>query len=653
MVIILAALIGWWAYGTEDFAGPTIDVLEPVLLTAVEIISVSGPQDLLVRTYRHLNRAGDDDARLLRRMREHAAGVGPGRVGFMQQQYVPVGMVDTNHSIGNISFLADLDELPGAVERRIVATGPQFREKAGERGAKRVEHRGESFDRGAHAVALNQRDGGMRYAGAERQFTRAQMPSRPQFTQLGTNLWHVQPFWCVYLTRSVLHVAAANAIRDARTVETTETAMSQQLHGLPGITYVKAPAQGAGTDTVVIEARVRDIVALVRRDGDAALAAFSREFDGAAPAALEVSIPERREAVRALDPQTRRDTEFAIANVRAFAEAQLTTIRPIEVEIRPGVHLGHRVIPIRAIGAYVPGGRYPLLSAPVMTIVPARVAGCKEIVTCLPPGAHPAMVAGCHLAGADRIFRVGGAQAIAAMAFGTATIPAVDKIVGPGNAYVNEAKRQVFGPVGIDQLAGPSEIYILADHTGDAETIATDLLAQAEHDVRTRVGLITTDRALAEATAKVVERQLVDLPTANVAGAAWRENGEIILCDSEATMICCSDRIAAEHLQVHTAEPHALAARLRNYGSLFIGVLSSVVYSDKCSGTNHTLPTLGAGRYTGGLWVGSFVKICTHQWLEPAGVAAVAPPAMRQSAAEGLEGHRRAAALRHHTADLS
>jgi histidinol dehydrogenase/sulfopropanediol 3-dehydrogenase len=268
------------------------------------------------------------------------------------------------------------------------------------------------------------------------------------------------------------------------------------------------------------------------------------------------------------------------------------------------------------------------------------------VIACLPPGAHPAMVAGCHLSGADRIFRIGGAQAIAAMAFGTESVPAVDKIFGPGNAYVNEAKRQVFGPVGIDQLAGPSEIYVVADETGDAATIATDLLAQAEHDVHTRVGLITTDRLLAEATLAEVERQLTDLSTAGVAGQAWAAYGEIAVAEDEAAMLAYCDHIAAEHLQVHTRDPHATAKRLRNYGSLFIGTLASVVYSDKCCGTNHTLPTMRAGRYTGGLWVGSYVKVCTHQWLEPDGVRAVAPPAVRQSASEGLEGHRRAAALR-------
>jgi histidinol dehydrogenase/sulfopropanediol 3-dehydrogenase len=347
-----------------------------------------------------------------------------------------------------------------------------------------------------------------------------------------------------------------------------------------------------------------------------------------------------------MDPQTRADTEFAIENVRRFAQAQLSTILPLEIEPLPGLHLGHRVIPIERIGAYVPGGRFPLLSAPIMTIVPAKVAGCDEVVACLPPQAHSAMIAGCHLAGADRIFRIGGAQAIGAMAYGTETVPQVNKIVGPGNAFVNEAKRQVFGPVGIDQLAGPSEIFVVADSTGDPELIAADLLAQAEHDVHTRVGLITTDVALAEATAREVLRQLETLATAKIAAESWADNGEIVVCEDEAAMIRYSDHVAAEHLEVHTADARAFAKRLRNYGSLFIGENASVVYSDKCVGTNHTLPTMNAGRYTGGLWVGSYVKIATHQWLEDEAVEVVAPPAIRQSRSEGLEGHRKAAAIR-------
>lgn len=421
-------------------------------------------------------------------------------------------------------------------------------------------------------------------------------------------------------------------------------ALAQNFHGK--VHSIKEPKRDAAADTASIETTVKDILSGVQTRGDAAVREFSKQFDKSELERFEVTDEERRAALDALDKQTRADTEFAIDNVKRFAQAQLATILPLEIELLPGLHLGHRVIPIERVGAYVPGGRYPILSAPVMTIVPAKVAGVDEVIACLPPTAHAAMIAGCHLSGADRIFRIGGAQAIAALAFGTESVPAVDKIVGPGNAFVNEAKRQVFGRVGIDQLAGPSEIFVVADSTGDPDMIATDLLAQAEHDVRTRVGLITTDRKLAEETLRAVERQLETLSTADVAGVAWRDYGEVTVCADEATMIAYSDFIAAEHLQVHTADSAATAKKLRNYGSLFIGPLSSVVYSDKCCGTNHTLPTMAAGRYTGGLWVGSYVKICTHQTLDARAVAAVAPPAARQSATEGMEGHRRAAALR-------
>ncbi|ESY90358.1 histidinol dehydrogenase [Mesorhizobium sp. LNHC229A00] len=423
--------------------------------------------------------------------------------------------------------------------------------------------------------------------------------------------------------------------------------MTPRLDALKGkFVQLKQPTRDAVSDTAQVETTVKEIIANVRKRGDAAVREYSLAFDKADVAKFEVTEDEKLKAVADLDPQTREDTEFAIANVRRFAEAQLGTILPLEIESLPGLHLGHRVIPIETVGCYVPGGRYPLLSAPVMTIVPAKVAGCDQVIACLPPNAHPAMIAGCHLAGADRIFRVGGAQAIAAMAYGTETIPAVDKIVGPGNAFVNEAKRQVFGQVGIDQLAGPSEIFVVADETANAVTIATDLLAQAEHDVRTRVGVVTTDRKLAQDILSEVENQLGTLPTAPVAAVAWKDYGEITVVENEEAMIAYSDHIATEHLQVHTRDPQATAHKLRNYGSIFIGELASVVYSDKCCGTNHTLPTMGAGRYTGGLWVGSYVKIATHQWLDERGVAAVAPAAVRQSATEKLEGHRRAAALR-------
>ena len=412
------------------------------------------------------------------------------------------------------------------------------------------------------------------------------------------------------------------------------------------VSWIKRPqGQDAQADRSLTE-KVSAIIERVKTEGDTALRAFSQQFDRVVPAQFEVSEQEIAEALEGMDAQTRRDSEFAINQVRRFAQAQLATMLPLEVETLPGVHLGHRIIPVQTVGCYVPGGRYPILSAPVMSIVPATVAGCEQIIACLPPGAHPAMIAVCHLAGAHRIFKVGGAQAIAAMAWGTESIPSVDKIVGPGNAFVNEAKRQVFGRVGIDALAGPSEIFTIADDSADPRILAADMLAQAEHDIHTRVGLATTSRDIAERTLAEVERQLASLPTAATAGEAWRRQGEIVLCEDEAQLIAFADHMATEHLQVHTRDPHATAAKIRNYGSLFIGQNASVVFSDKCCGTNHTLPTMAAARYTGGLWVGAYVKICTHQWIDEQGIPAIAEPAIRQSRTEGMQGHRRAAEIR-------
>lgn len=418
------------------------------------------------------------------------------------------------------------------------------------------------------------------------------------------------------------------------------------------VSWIKRPqGQDAQADRSLTE-KVSAIIERVKTEGDTALRALSQQFDKVVPAQFEVSEQEIAEALEGMDAQTRRDSEFAINQVRRFAQAQLATMQPLEVETLPGVHLGHRIIPVQTVGCYVPGGRYPILSAPVMSIVPATVAGCEQIIACLPPGAHPAMIAVCHLAGAHRIFKVGGAQAIAAMAWGTESIPSVDKIVGPGNAFVNEAKRQVFGRVGIDALAGPSEIFTIADDSADPRILAADMLAQAEHDIHTRVGLATTSRDIAERTLAEVERQLASLPTAATAGEAWRRQGEIVLCEDEAQLIAFADHMATEHLQVHTRDPHATAAKIRNYGSLFIGQNASVVFSDKCCGTNHTLPTMAAARYTGGLWVGAYVKICTHQWIDEQGIPAIAEPAIRQSRTEGMQGHRRAAEIRLRPQDI-
>ncbi|MDT7817701.1 MAG: sulfopropanediol 3-dehydrogenase [Acidobacteriaceae bacterium] len=412
------------------------------------------------------------------------------------------------------------------------------------------------------------------------------------------------------------------------------------------LNYIKKPEPVRPADQTDLERSVRAIIECVRDGGDGALRAYSREFDAIELENLEFTQEEIERAGFALDSSLISDMRFVIERVEAFARAQLASISPLEVEILPGIHLGHRLIPIERVGIYVPGGRFPLLSSPQMGIIPARVAGCAEIYVCTPPKAHPAVIYAAHLSGATKIFRIGGAQAIAALAHGTETVPQVDKIAGPGNKYVNEAKRQIIGQVGIDQLAGPSEIFTLADDSADPKMIAADLLAQAEHDPDTRVGLITTSEEIGRATLLEINRQLRTLKTANIAGASWNRRGEIVVCNDEAEMIAYSDYIAAEHLQVHTKDADATAHKLRHYGSLFIGQNASVVFSDKACGTNHILPTGRAGRYTGGVWVGTFLKVCTHQRIEQTGVNILAPLCARQSAREGLDGHQRAAELR-------
>jgi histidinol dehydrogenase len=417
---------------------------------------------------------------------------------------------------------------------------------------------------------------------------------------------------------------------------------------IPGITYLKKPEVATQKDETELHDAVSRILTEVARDGDEALKRFSRQFDHIESSSFEVTAEEIYAARNACDPQLIEDMRFGIERVRQFAEAQLKTMTELDLEAIPGLHLGHRLIPIQRVGCYVPGGRYPLLSSAQMTIIPAKVAGVKEIVVCTPPNVHPAVLYAAHLSGATRIFRVGGAQAIAAMTYGTDSIPRVDKIVGPGNRFVNEAKRQVFGFVGIDQLAGPSEIGILADDTADPKVLAADLLGQAEHDTDARAILVTTSREIAERTMAEVRRQIPLLSTAEVAGAAWQRHGGIVLCDSEASLIACSDDLALEHLQVHTKDPNELARKLTNYGSLFIGTGASVVFSDKVAGTNHTLPTRAAARYTGGLWVGSYIKTVTHQWVEQKAIDVIAPICVRQSRREALDAHRVAAEIRLH-----
>jgi sulfopropanediol 3-dehydrogenase len=348
--------------------------------------------------------------------------------------------------------------------------------------------------------------------------------------------------------------------------------------------------------------------------------------------------------------QTIADIEFAQRQIRNFAEIQRAALKDVEVETLPGVVLGHRNIPVGRVGCYVPGGRYPMVASAHMSIVTARVAGVGHITACTPPnqgGPHPETIAAMHLGGADEIHVLGGVQAVAAMALGTATFKPVDMLVGPGNAYVAEAKRQLYGRVGIDLFAGPTEILVIADETADAEMCATDLLGQAEHGPTSPAILLTSSEKLAQDTIAEVARQLTVLPTADVAAAAWRDFGEVILCGDDAEMAAEADRIAAEHVEVLTREPRWWLDRLRNYGALFLGPETNVSYGDKVIGTNHTLPTKGAARYTGGLWVGKFLKTCTYQEVKtPEASAMIGDYCSRLCAIERFWGHKEQADLR-------
>jgi sulfopropanediol 3-dehydrogenase len=365
-----------------------------------------------------------------------------------------------------------------------------------------------------------------------------------------------------------------------------------------------------------VRTTVESILADVEVRRDRAVRELSQKFDAWAPPSFKLTPQEVERAIAQVSKRDLDDIKFAQTQVRNFAQRQKETLRDLEVETLPGVILGHRHIPVNSIGCYVPGGRYPMVASAHMSIVTARVAGVRRIIACAPPhrgGPHPAIVAAMHFGGADDIYVLGGVQAVAAMALGTETIAAVDMLVGPGNAYVAEAKRQLFGRVGIDLLAGPTETLIIADDSVDAELCATDLLGQAEHGPTSPAVLITNCEKLARATMAEVERLLKILPTADAAGKAWADMGEVIVCDSEEEMVVEADRIASEHVQVMTRDPDWFLGRMQNYGSLFMGPRTNVAYGDKVIGTNHTLPTRKSARYTGGLWVGKFLKTCTYQ----------------------------------------
>jgi sulfopropanediol 3-dehydrogenase len=368
------------------------------------------------------------------------------------------------------------------------------------------------------------------------------------------------------------------------------------------------------------DAKVREtvegILAQVDERKDAAIRDLSKKFDNWSPADFKLSAPEIERAISQVRKRDIEDIKFAQAQVRNFAQKQRESMHDLEVETLPGVVLGHRHIPVNSIGCYVPGGRYPMVASAHMSIVTAKVAGVKRIIACAPPfkgGPHPAIVAAMHFGGADDIYVLGGVQAVAAMALGTESITPVDMIVGPGNAYVAEAKRQLFGRVGIDLLAGPTETLIIADETVDGEICATDLLGQAEHGPTSPAVLITNSEKLARATMAEVERLLKILPSADLAGQAWKDYGEVIVCDDVDEMVREADRVASEHVQVMTRDPDYFLNNMKNYGSLFLGPRTNVAYGDKVIGTNHTLPTKKAARYTGGLWVGKFIKTCTYQ----------------------------------------
>ncbi|MBV6272822.1 histidinol dehydrogenase [Alcaligenaceae bacterium CGII-47] len=395
---------------------------------------------------------------------------------------------------------------------------------------------------------------------------------------------------------------------------------------------------------------VAEIIRAVRQRGDEAVREFSRKFDQWNPASFRLDEAQIAECVASLSDTERGDLAFAQAQVRRFAEAQKSALVDIEIETLPGVVLGHKNIPVGSVGCYVPGGRYPLIASSHMSVVTAKVAGVAHIATMAPPfngRPNAAIVTAMHMAGADEIYCVGGVQAIAAMALGTETFKQVDMVVGPGNAYVAEAKRQLFGEIGIDLIAGPTETLVIADHTCDVEMVATDLLGQAEHGLNSPTVFLTTSKQLADDLPKEIERQLTVLPTAGVAGQAWRDYGQIILCDTIEELVQEADRIASEHVQVMTEDPEYFLEHLRNYGSLFLGSRTNVAYGDKVIGTNHTLPTMRAARYTGGLWVGKFLKTCTYQRVvtDEASVL-LGEYCSRLCAMEGFAGHQAQADLR-------
>ncbi len=398
-----------------------------------------------------------------------------------------------------------------------------------------------------------------------------------------------------------------------------------------------------------IENTVKNVIKDVEENGDEAVRKYSQTFDKWSPNSFRLTEEQLQQIIKRTPQQVIDDILFAQQQVRFFAEQQRMSVTDIEVETLPGVFLGHKNIPLNSVGCYIPGGRYPLVASAHMSIVTAKVAGVKRVIACTPPikGYIPeATVCAMHFGGADEIYILGGVQAVCAMAIGTETIQPVDMIVGPGNAYVSEAKRQLFGRVGIDLFAGPTEILVVADETADAKMIACDLLGQAEHGPTSPAALITTSETIAMETMVEIEQQLKVLPTADIARVAWNNFGTVMLVDDETEAVREADALAFEHVEILTKDPNFFLENMTNYGALFLGPETNVAYGDKVIGTNHTLPTMKSARYTGGLWVGKFVKNCTYQYCTPEASVMIGEYAVRLCELEGLAGHKEQAALR-------
>ncbi len=409
-------------------------------------------------------------------------------------------------------------------------------------------------------------------------------------------------------------------------------------------------AEVSASNNEKVRNTVEEILKNIETQGDSAVRELSEKFDNWSPEQFRLTEEQVQACVDALDEATRHDIEFAQNQVRNFAQIQRDSMKDVEVETLPGVVLGHKNIPVNSVGCYIPGGKYPLVASAHMSVLTAKVAGVKRVIACAPPfNGQPnvAIVAAMAMAGADEIYCMGGVQAVGAMAIGTESIAPVDMIVGPGNAFVAEAKRQLFGRVGIDLFAGPTETLVIADDKGcDPELAAADLLGQAEHGYNSPAVLLTNSEEFAKQTVLEIERQLTILPTAEVAGKAWEDYGQIIVCDSYEEMVQVADDIASEHVQVMTEDPKYFLDNMTNYGALFLGRETNVSYGDKCIGTNHTLPTNKAAKYTGGLWVGKFIKTCTYQRATEEASLKVGEYCSRLCALEGFAGHKEQADIR-------